>query len=851
MKIILLVFSLLFFYRNSTAQLLAFPTAEGAGKFTTGGRSATTIYIVNSLIDNASSGTTSGTFRYACTNGSAARIIVFRVSGTIHLASPLSLKANTTIAGQTAPGEGICIADFPVQIAASNIIVRYLRFRLGDKNQLITTPANCGLPVTPFASNPSCIPTANASGNDDAFGDNGGGRANIIIDHCSVSWSNDEAFTIYKGNNVTLQWNFISEPLNYSYHVESSDTDYELHAFGGIWGGAYATMHHNLIAHCKGRLPRFDGTRNIATELVDFRNNVIYNWSDYNTNGGEGGNYNVVNNYYKYGPSTASVLTNGVNRRNMIINPYKSATAAITTYGKYYLIGNYCDNSTTVTSDNWLGVSYNNGTPTAPELTAMKQLTDLTVLYPINMQTSTSAYDDVLAKAGCALPNRDTLDIRIVNDVLNRTGGLIDCQGKLPHGTPYSTSQTAWPALANGTVQIDADSDGMPDNWEAARGVTTATTYQSTSGYNNIENYINGDTITAVGILNTCITAKKINSTNSGNWLHARDTTFNGYLNTNYTSAVDSNHIVAAILDNGNFGEFTVSYYTSSTNRTVNSIQYLRRNITITPTNPALITSPVTVRFYLSVAEFNALKAADPSIVTINDVKIMKAADNNCITAMPSTYDVITPTARAVFGTYQNGYYLEFQTSSFSTFTVVSNVVVAPVKLSLFNVSKENNFTASIKWITEQETNSKNFFIQRSVDGINFISITNVAAAGNSTSPLTYQFKDIENKTGVYYYRLAQVDLNGTINYSVIKKLNFSNKVSITIYPNPAQESITINVENQTDFIIIITDVFGRKIKEKKILNNAILNISNYNTGTYFLQIKNQLVNTVVKFLKM
>ena len=255
---------LLFFSASLFAQLPAFPTAEGAGKFTTGGRGSSStppkIFEVTTLADDASSATTPGTFRYACTNNSPSapnRIIVFRVSGTIHLYASLSLtRANTTIAGQTAPGEGICIADYPVYIGANNMIIRYLRFRLGDKTQLKTTPANCGLPVPPFTNNPSCVPTAtgtNPSGADDAFGDNGAGRQNIIIDHCTAGWSDDESLTIYKGDNVTVQWCMIAEPLNYSYHVESGDNDYEQHAYGGIWGGAHASFHHNLIAHIKGR----------------------------------------------------------------------------------------------------------------------------------------------------------------------------------------------------------------------------------------------------------------------------------------------------------------------------------------------------------------------------------------------------------------------------------------------------------------------------------------------------------------------------------------------------------------------------------------------------------------------
>jgi hypothetical protein len=862
MKLFLLIFSCLPFLQPVFSQLPAFPTAEGAGKYVTGGRGTSSvapiIYEVTSLVDNASSGTTAGTFRYACTNNSPAapnRIIVFRVSGTIHLFSALTLtRANTTIAGQTAPGEGICIADYPVYLGANNIIVRYLRFRLGDKNQLVTTPANCGIPTTPFAANPGCIPTANASGNDDAFGDNGNGRVGIVIDHCSMSWSNDEAFTVYKGNNVTLQWNILSEPLNYSYHVESGDTDYELHAYGGIWGGTNSSMHHNLLAHCKGRMPRFDGTRNIPTELVDFRNNVIYDWGDYNTNGGEGGNYNVVNNYYKYGPATLSVLTNGVNRRNMIINPYKSASAAVTTYGNYYLTGNYCDNSAAVTSDNWLGVSYNNGNPTPAELTAMKQTTPFAVTN-INMETALDAYNSVLQKAGCTLPNRDTLDARIVNDVLNRTGGLIDCQGKYPHATPYSTSQTAWPTLTSGTAQTDTDHDGMPDTWEDARGLnknlaTDRNGYSSTSGYNNVENYINGDTIVAVGTLNTCVAARKINSSNTGNWLHARDIQFSDYQSTQYTSSTDSNQIVASILDNGNFGEFSVSYYTTNVNRINAGWNYARRNITITPTNPALITAPVTVRLYISLAEFNALKATDITISTINDIQIMKSADNTCITSMPATFSAIIPTSAALFGTYQNGYYIEFQTSSFSTFFFQSKSAPAPVKLSSFLVQKTGIYTAAINWITQQEINSSHFELQRSKDGTGFTTIATIAAAGNSSVPLSYSFRDYEYKNGIYFYRLAMIDRNAALAYSEIRKLNFSGNPELQLYPNPVLKSFTVHIAGESNFRLQITDCLGRKLTDRLVDDFSRIDVSELSNGTYLIKIQTKSGSINSKFIK-
>ncbi len=799
------------------AQLLSFPTAEGAGKFTTGGRGtvsvAPTIYEVTNLTDV----NTAGSFRYACTNGSAARIIVFRVSGTIHLTAALGIKANTTIAGQTAPGDGICIADYPVTLSGNNIIVRYIRFRLGDKNQ------------------------AASIGNDDAFGDNSSDRSNIVVDHCTMSWSNDEAFTVYHGDKITLQWNFITEPLDKSYHDEGSGV--QNHAYGGIESAKQISIHHNLYAHLRGRAPRFDGIRAGVADTADYRNNVIYNWADYNVNGGEGGTYNIVNNYYKYGPSTPSSVTSGINRRNMLINPYKQ-TSPVIAYGRYYLTGNYCDNSTLVTNNNWLGAAFSGGSlndSTASKVTAPFNHT------PIAIQAAIDSYNDVLAKAGCALPHRDTLDERIVNDVKNRTGKLIDCQGGYPTQSAYALTQNAWPTLSSGTGQIDNDHDGMPDNWETARGLAPSNaadrnTYQTTSGYNNVENYINGDTIVAVGILNTCITTKGVSSTNSGQWLYARDTTFSGYLNTSYTSSTDSNHIVASILDNGNYGTFNVSFYTTNTNRTNTfGAHYGRRNITITPTNPALITQPVTVRFYLSVAEFNALKAADPSINTINDIQILKAEENTCTTILPESFSIIVPVGNAVFGTYSNGYYIEFQTSSFSTFFFQSKLAPIPVKLSSFNVTKQGTTTtAIIDWKTEQEINSKHFLIQRSTNAQSWKTIATIAAAGNSSTPKNYSYSDIDTKTGLFYYRLMQVDIDGKTTQSEIRKINFSStKTLVQLFPNPAKNMFKIYVADATNFKYTIIDAIGKKVLNKtNNTNSTQIDISSFHRGVYLVQIE-------------
>lgn len=469
----------LFITLSSSAQLPAFPGAEGYGKYTTGGRGSaavpTTVFEVTNLNDDNNP----GSLRYAVSNGgsSLVRTVVFRVSGTIHLTSQLIIRSNTTIAGQTAPGGGICLADRPVVISGDNVILRYVRIRMGDRYQ------NLGM--------------VDGSGGDDALGNLGGKK--IIIDHCSISWSSDEALTIYRGDSITLQWNIVSEPLNYSYHFETGGSDYQQHGYGGIWGSKNGSFHHNLVMHLKGRAPRFSGNSTYPAGVIeknDFRNNIIYNWIDYSTNGGEGGNYNVVNNYYKYGPSTNSGNTSGVPKKGMIMNPSKSAELP---YGKIYLDGNYVDGYPEITAANWKGMAMAGGSLAD---TGLSKVTTPFEAEPIPMQSAQDAYNLVLLRAGAIFPTRDTMDERLVNDVKNRTGRVIDVQGGYPHGTPYAQTANAWPALASGTAPADTDHDGMPDAWETANGLNpndaTDRNGIAANGYTNLENYLNSLASTAV-----------------------------------------------------------------------------------------------------------------------------------------------------------------------------------------------------------------------------------------------------------------------------------------------------------------------------------------------------------------
>ena len=439
---------------NLLSQVIAFPGAEGFGKYTTGGRGGET-YIVSNLNDSGV-----GSFREAVTQKTK-RIIVFQVAGTIHLQTKLTILGDVTIAGQTAPGDGICIADQSVGLGGDNIIIRYLRFRLGDKFQRGDM--------------------INGNGGDDAFG--GNRKKNIIIDHCSMSWSDDEVFSIYGGDSTTLQWNLIAEPLNYSYHYETGDKDFEKHGYGGIWGGKHLTAHHNLFAHCVSRNPRFNGARLGADEeLVDFSNNVIYNWEHNSVYGGEGGKYNITNNYYRPGPST------NIKVQDRIVNPTKNEQR---TFGRFYVNGNIVEGAKQVTQNNLLGVHM--------EGTSQDRINTIAAhpfeVINLPIENAAETFLKTIEKVGASF-KRDTLDQRIIEDVIKRRGRIIDVQGGYPHGTPFDQTLTAWPTLKMENLLLDSDHDGIPNAWELLKGLDAnnakdAKYFTLSKEYSNLELYIN------------------------------------------------------------------------------------------------------------------------------------------------------------------------------------------------------------------------------------------------------------------------------------------------------------------------------------------------------------------------
>ena len=441
-------------FTTKSEQMLAFPGAEGFGRFTTGGRGGRVLEVTNLNDDN-----NPGSFRWAI-NQNYPRIIVFKISGTIMLQSDLNINyGNLTIAGQTAPGDGICIANHTVECKTSNVIVRYLRFRLGD----LTKEAN------------------------DSFW--GRDQKNIILDHCSLSWAIDEDGSWYDNTDFTMQWCIYSESLYHSYHPKGN------HGYGGIWGGMGATFHHNLLADNSSRNPRFNGARYNSThqtELADYRNNVIFNWGFNSAYGGESGNYNVINNYYKPGPATGSG-----NKQYRIVNPSDPLNPS-EGYSKWYINGNYVEGDTAVSADNWNGGVQ----PDQAPLDSLKLDNPIPVA-PVNTQSAQEAYDSVLENAGCNFPKRDSADLRVINEV--KTGNAPYGATYVPEGDHLRTGMKGiidsqidvggWPVLNSLPAPLDSDHDGMPDNWENTHGLNPNDSSDArmigSDGYTMIEEYIN------------------------------------------------------------------------------------------------------------------------------------------------------------------------------------------------------------------------------------------------------------------------------------------------------------------------------------------------------------------------
>lgn len=491
----------------------AFPGAEGFGKYTSGGRGGRVVYVTN-LNDALQGKSYEGSLRKALqTPGSDPVTVVFRCGGVIELREELECsRSNITLAGQTALGDGICIAHYGISFSGSNIIVRHMRFRVGDKY-------NQNNPALTFSN---------------------GKKA--IFDHCSFSWSTEENVNITDVDSVTLQWCINSESLYSSTHAKGA------RAYAAQWGGQRASYHHNLLAHHNSRMPRQNGNTSNDHQLTwDYRNNVHYNWGSDDAFYGGGvekpGGYshsNLVNSYYVPGPATTT------NKNNQYFCAPSGGRPAVTGegheydygYGLWWLSGNVMKDNDAKTNNNFSGLNGSTNHWATAEF-------DIPAEFAVTAASAEDAYRQVLANAGATLPKRDSIDRRIVAEAQTQTAafggvkgknsGVIDSHkdtrpadvGLLDFNawstyyvdvTPVAGSsanfkreqiiiyeapngQSTRKVLINETVTmenvVDTDEDGMPDWWEDINGLDKNSPDDrnninaSSDGYTMLEVYLN------------------------------------------------------------------------------------------------------------------------------------------------------------------------------------------------------------------------------------------------------------------------------------------------------------------------------------------------------------------------
>jgi formylglycine-generating enzyme required for sulfatase activity len=423
--------------------LPAFPGAEGYGAFTPGGRGGKVLFVTTLDDYDPSEGEAPipGSFRQAVETPGP-RTILFRVSGTIFLKSRLVVtQPFLTIAGQTAPGDGVCIARCLFRIETHDVILRHLRFRLGDDTR----------------SESGTFQLQN-------------GR-NVILDHCSFSWSMDENCTLSgeDAGNLTLQWCLVAESLNRSFHPKGE------HGHGSLLRSAQSgfTIHHSVYAHNNARNPRPGGYPDKPGLLLDFRNNIVYDWGDTSGYSGlEATRLNYVGNYFKPGPSTSEAVRG-------------YAFSARTFRTKLYLENNLFFGAPEKSAGNWLMVRKWGDYPGT--IKDANGVAEPFPAPPIALDAPEAAFEKVLAGVGATLPKRDAVDARVVQQIRTGTGRIIDSQKEVG----------GWPKLKSAPAPADGDNDGMPDGWEERFGFNPAVASDRSKdadgdGYTDLEEYLNG-----------------------------------------------------------------------------------------------------------------------------------------------------------------------------------------------------------------------------------------------------------------------------------------------------------------------------------------------------------------------
>ena len=504
------------------AQAPAFPGAEGHGRYVTGGRGGKIVHVTN-LND---SGT--GSFREAVKSGN--KIIVFDVAGVIALKSDLKFADNITILGQTAPSPGITLRYYTVQPGSNNII-RFIRIRRGQEKNI----------------------------NDGADASWQRNKTGIIFDHCSFSWSIDEVASFYDNNNFTMQWCTVAESLTNPGHSKGA------HGYGGIWGGKLASFHHNFVAHLMNRGPRFNGARygwtgytnnkeystykwqnTVQAENVDFRNCVMYNAQGTCYGGPGGGQINIVNNYYKAGPSHSlkGTTLNGLkvdvstgkergsqDRITLVTlstqsNSDKNHPELYDMTSRYYINGNTTETTKGQKTENkdWKGISYDKGIPSlngeyyspdannyygdavAHTTISGKSCVKIKMDEPaptgqVTTHSAAEAYEKVLAYVGASL-YRDEIDARYMEEAKTGTatykGSITNSPGIIDKVSDVKGYTEANFGTGTRPADFDTDKDGIADEWEKANGLnpndaSDALTYSldEKGYYTNIEIYAN------------------------------------------------------------------------------------------------------------------------------------------------------------------------------------------------------------------------------------------------------------------------------------------------------------------------------------------------------------------------
>ena len=418
---------------DAVRSMLAFPDAEGFGRHSLGGRGGK-VYFVTTLADynpkTKKDVPIEGSLRHAL-SASGPRTIVFRTSGVIELVAPLKItEPRVTIAGQTAPGDGICLTNYGTQIEADDVVVRHLRFRPGD---------SVGKEMDALAVY-QC--------------------RNVILDHCSASWSIDETLSVTGEGcgDVTVQWCFITESLDQSVHAKGT------HGYGSLIrtdGGV--TYHHNLYAHHRTRCPRPGTYGKPPGLLLDFRNNVVYDWiSPAGYTSDDAARINYVGNYLKPGPSTTE--------RAYMFNIGGAAT-------QMFVAGNKLDFSRLRGPGDWDWIEH---------AEPVNKLSEELAAAPVKTDSAEQARDRVLDQGGATRPRRDAIDARVVGDVQSGGGKVIN--------SPKDVG--GLPSFVGSEASQDADSDGLPDAWEARHGLKSADAADQAQdadgdGYTNLEEWLN------------------------------------------------------------------------------------------------------------------------------------------------------------------------------------------------------------------------------------------------------------------------------------------------------------------------------------------------------------------------